>query len=118
VDALESAVLDSGATALMLNPDSVNHLDYQKRNSAVLSVIEYGGGSTESSHTYTDVGTHEAIVVENLVDNLCSVDQLVDEGSYVLLHRSGGVVANDTDSQTIPISRRDGQFLMLEIVHC
>jgi Reverse transcriptase (RNA-dependent DNA polymerase) len=110
VDALESAVLDSGATALMLNPDSVNHLDYQKRNSAVLSVIEYGGGSTESSHTYTDVGTHEAIVVENLVDNLCSVDQLVDEGSYVLLRRSGGVVANDTDSQTIPISRRDGQF--------
>lgn len=103
-------MLDSGATALMMREDAVNHLDYQKHNSAVESIIQYGGGDIKSSNTYADVGSHEAIVVEGLVDNLCSVDQLVDDGSYVLLHRSGGEIANDIDEQTIPITRRGGQF--------
>ena len=82
---------DSGATKSMLKPISVERMNLEISDATQEVDITFGGGSRESSHLYTKLGPQDAVVVEHLIENLISMNQFVDDGSYVHLDKTGDI---------------------------
>ena len=63
-------------------------------------------GHSETADRITTIGGIEVIVTEGLVEDLLSVNPLVDSGHMITLNRQGGVIVHTTTGKEVPIVRQ------------
>ena len=108
-NAVNSAILDTGAMATMITADSVNPNYFLPYPTHPVEV-KFGQGKSAYSESSVSMGPFESIVVPNLSDNLFSVDEVVNSGSILMLNAQGGVIYNEENHSTIRVYRDENTW--------
>lgn len=105
-----SAVLDTGAEGGVFKEATCEreNLDIDSRAPGVTFL--FGGGDEQHSTGRAALGITSGHVVKGAVEDLISINDFIDKGSYVYLDRHGGRVANRNNAASIPVWRRGLQW--------
>ena len=106
---LRSAAFETGATRTLLGPETVQSENLPTQVSPTVSIM-FCEGNVVHSNVVTSIGLSSAQVVEELVDDLISPNDYVDNGSFIYLDNAGGYIGNPLDEQRVPIHRINGSW--------